>query len=244
MISPWSLFQESITLFLTNFKYLLKFWSVSVGLWFLSLLPLILAFLFLGFKFYKNLEPPTNPQFTVILLMTFSIIFFIVLSLWLTSASLIQTKSIIENQKLAIKQILGQGWKIVGKILVTGLLTGLAVAGGFLLLIIPGFIFSYWFAFTSQIVVIENLSGTAALKRSKQLVKGRFWKTVSYLLFPTAIIIAYSFITSAVAAAIPKPSRSVFELLFSIVTWPFGLVSLIYSFLVYREFKKINISPS
>src|SRR3989344_4494412 len=147
MISPWSLFKESISLFLKNFKYLLKFWLVKL---LIQYPPLILV---------------------VIIAM------------------------------ISVAPI-------------------------------------YSRAFNLSVVVAENLSGTAALKRSKQLVKGRFWKTVWYLVFPTIIVVAYSFITSAVSVAIPKPSRAVFEVLFSIVTWPFGLVSLIYSFLVYREFAK------
>lgn len=242
MISPWQLFLESIRLFIKNFKYLLKFWLASIGLVALGILPLLLIFAFFGYKYYNQLD--SLPMPLVIPLALISVLGYIVYSVWISSAGLIQAKSILHNQLLPIKELFSQGWKIIGKILLTGLLASLAVAGGFLLLIIPGIIFSYWFAFTTQIVVFENLSGTAALSRSKQLVKGRFWKTVWYMAFPILIVIAYSFITSAVAAAIPKPSRSIFEVIFSIVTWPFGLVSLIYSFLVYREYTKTNISPS
>lgn len=227
MISPWQLFLESIRLFLKNFKYLLKFWLASSGILIIGILPAGILAAILGFK-----SPYLLPLGLVY------VGFYMIFALWTNSANLVLIKSVSQNQNLSLKELFSQGWKIIGKVLVTSLLAGLAVAGGFLLLIIPGIIFSYWFAFTSQVVVLENLSGTAALSRSKQLVKSRFWKTVWYMLFPILIVIAYSFITSTVAAAIPKPSRSVFELLFSIVTWPFGLVSLIYSFLVYREFAK------
>lgn len=227
MISPWSLFKESIRLFLKNFKYLLKFWLASTGVLVAGILPAGLLAVILGFR--SPLLIPLGLIYAVV---------YIFLILWTNSANYILIKSVSQNQAPTLKELFSQGWKIIGKILLTGLLAGLAVVGGLLLLIIPGIIFSYWFAFTTQIVVIENLSGTAALSRSKQLVNGRFWKIVWYMLFPILIVIAYSFITSAVAAAIPKPSRAVFEVLFSIVTWPFGLVSLIYSFLVYREFTK------
>lgn len=244
MISPWNLFKQSIRLFLKNFKYLLKFWIVNIGLASLGLLPLLIVFASFGFKYYKQLD--TLPLPVMIPLSLVAVTAYIILTVWISAAGLIQAKSIMQSQTFSIKELLSQGWKIIGKLLVTGLLSGLAVMGGLILLIIPGIIFAYWFAFTNQIVAVENLSGTAALSRSKQLVIGRFWKTVWYMLFPILIVIAYSFITSAVAAAIPKPSRSVFELLFSIVTWPFGLVSLIYSFLVYREFVKPpqNSAPS
>lgn len=227
MTSPWSLFKESIRLFLKNFKYLLKFWLVNTGVLALGILPAGVFAVIMGFR----------SPFLIPLGLVYAV-FYIFLILWTNSANLVLIKSVSQNQTLSLKELFSQGWKIIGKVLVTGLLTGLAIAGGLLLLIIPGIIFSYWFAFTTQVVVIENLSGTAALSRSKQLVKGRFWKTVWYTAFPILIVIAYSFIISAVAAAIPKPSRPIFEALFSIITWPFGLVSLIYSFLVYREFAK------
>ena len=48
----------------------------------------------------------------------------------------------------------------------------LAVMGGFILFIIPGILFLFWFSPSTQAVVIENISGFSALKRSKQLMKG------------------------------------------------------------------------
>src|SRR3989344_1916391 len=245
MISPWSLFKESISLFLKNFKYLLKFWLVKLLIQYPPLILVVIIAMISVAPIYSrafNLSP-TSLTWLIYIAIPIAV-GWIILTFWLGTASLVQAYSISANTTPTIKQLLSQGWKLTWKVFATSALEILAILGGLILLIIPGLIFSIWFTFTISVVVAENLSGTAALKRSKQLVKGRFWKTVSYLLFPTAIIIAYSFITSAVAAAIPKPSRSVFELLFSIVTWPFGLVSLIYSFLVYREFKKINISPS
>ncbi|TSC85405.1 MAG: hypothetical protein G01um101416_873 [Microgenomates group bacterium Gr01-1014_16] len=239
MISPWPLFKESISLFLKNIKYLLKFWLVSVLINYPPIiLVAVIAMISLAPIYSRTLSSsPTSLTWLIYVAVPIGL-GWIILALWLGAAGLVQAYSVTTSTILPIKGLLSQGWKIVGKVLVTGLLTGLAVAGGFLLLIIPGFIFSYWFAFTNQIVVIENLSGTAALSRSKQLVKGRFWKTVWYLLFPTAIIIAYFFVTSAVTAAIPKPSKAIFEAVFSLITLPFGIVSLIYSFLVYREFAK------
>lgn len=54
----------------------------------------------------------------------------------------------------------------------TWLLVGLAIAGGFLLLIVPGILCAFWFTLATQVVVIEKVSGIAAMKRSKALMKG------------------------------------------------------------------------
>jgi hypothetical protein len=52
------------------------------------------------------------------------------------------------------------------------LLAGIAIFGGLLLLVVPGIIFALWFAFVTQVVVLENVSGSAALGRSRELTKG------------------------------------------------------------------------
>lgn len=59
------------------------------------------------------------------------------------------------------------------------LFTGFAIIGGMLLCVIPGIVFSVWFAFVTQIVVIERLSGTAAMGRSRALTKGGFWNVLA-----------------------------------------------------------------
>jgi hypothetical protein len=66
------------------------------------------------------------------------------------------------------------GWKMVW----TQLLAGLIIVGGFILLIVPGLIFSVWYAYVSYVVFEEGLTGMAALRRSKQLAANRFWDVV------------------------------------------------------------------
>jgi hypothetical protein len=66
---------------------------------------------------------------------------------------------------------LSLGWKVTW----TQLLAGLIIIGGFILLIVPGLIFSVWYRYVPLVVVDEGLTGMAALRRSKQLVANRFW---------------------------------------------------------------------
>lgn len=247
MTSPWTLFVESVRLFLSSFKYLLKFGLVKVSFTLpLVALTAVIAMISVRPIYDTSATLSANPTRLVNLIyLAVPIgIVYLVFYLWLEMASLIQYSVISRSRTLPIKELLSQGWRIMSKILITGLIASLAVVGGFLLLIVPGVIFAVWFTFTTPIVVFENLSGTAALSRSKQIVKGRFWKTVWYLVFPALLFLVYALATSAVSFALPKSARSVFELLTSIATLPYGIVSVIYSFLVYREFTKPNISPS
>lgn len=57
-------------------------------------------------------------------------------------------------------------------LLLTSILMGLAIFGGLLLCVIPGILCAIWFALATQVVVLESKSGTTALGRSKELMKG------------------------------------------------------------------------
>jgi hypothetical protein len=69
----------------------------------------------------------------------------------------------------------------------TYILTGLAVFGGMLLLVIPGIIFGLWFAFSIYVTAIDNKRPIQAMKTSKQLVDGRWWKVFWRILIPSLV---------------------------------------------------------
>jgi len=74
----------------------------------------------------------------------------------------------------------------------------LIVLGGTVMLIVPGIIFSIWYTFTYYAVIFEEKKGMEALKSSKQLVSGRWWRIFWLLLAPALfyalilLIISYS----------------------------------------------------
>jgi len=54
----------------------------------------------------------------------------------------------------------------------TWIILTIAVMGGMILLVIPGIIAAFWFSLATQVVVVERVSGVAALKRSRKLMRG------------------------------------------------------------------------
>ncbi len=68
------------------------------------------------------------------------------------------------------------------------ILVGLIVTGGFILLIIPGIIFSIWFVFTLQARVLDQKKGTSALSQSKSLVAGNWWGVFGRIVLATIIV--------------------------------------------------------
>ncbi|MEI7741319.1 MAG: hypothetical protein WCJ29_02335 [bacterium] len=69
-------------------------------------------------------------------------------------------------------------WGSLGRIVdfsLMSLLYGLIIVGGTILVIVPGILFGVWFYFSPLATLLDGSHGTGALKRSKELVSGRFW---------------------------------------------------------------------
>jgi hypothetical protein len=84
-------------------------------------------------------------------------------------------------------------WPLLGAVMLALLLT----VGGFLLLVIPGIYLYIIYLFVAQAVVLENLVGWDALKRSSQLVSGYFWKCLLVILIVSIIVQVISWIALA-----------------------------------------------
>lgn len=83
----------------------------------------------------------------------------------------------MHGQKVGFKEVIAQCPKYAFRVLGGAILAGLAVLGGFILLIVPGFIFGAWFSLTTYVIVAEDLGVIEAMKRSKALVKGHVVET-------------------------------------------------------------------
>ncbi|MFI5240120.1 MAG: hypothetical protein ACHQUB_00185 [Candidatus Saccharimonadia bacterium] len=82
----------------------------------------------------------------------------------------------INKQSKKTGDFIKEGIKKAPSLLLGTILTFLAIMLGLILLVIPGLIFAAWFSLTSFVIVNENLSATAAMKRSHELVKGHIFE--------------------------------------------------------------------
>jgi len=113
-------------------------------------------------------------------------------------------------------------------ILWISILTGLAAAGGFLMLVIPGIIFLVRFSFGTVVLVVEGERGRKALGRSWRLAKGRFWKIFGTLFLAILLtgVVANILQIPLLLASFPLgesgwPLRALSGAAASIVTRPF-----------------------
>ena len=100
----------------------------------------------------------------------------------------------LSKKELSFKQVFKKArkyfWVYLGLVIVQMIfLLGLSV-----LLIIPGLIFLIYWMFSNYVLINENKGVMDSLKRSKQIVEGRWWRTFGYLLLVWIIIIGISIV--------------------------------------------------
>lgn len=117
----------------------------------------------------------------------------------------------------------------------------LAIAGGFILLIIPGIIFAIWFIFSNMVVVSEGLRGTAALKESKKYVTGNWWAIFIRMLLLGFSIYAIIFFPMLLLSALNllRPMPHLTNFLSMILTVLVSPISVFYLFELYRDAKAV-----
>lgn len=98
------------------------------------------------------------------------ILLFIFLSLWGFCALIHNVMD--EQQDIGFRESYTRSSHDIWPLILAGLLTGLAVFGGMLLLIVPGIIFGFWFSQTYYVVISEKLGAVEAMKKSKAYVQG------------------------------------------------------------------------
>lgn len=114
---------------------------------------------------------------------------FLILALLAGPAFAIILLAAVDNQKVALKPTLAQARKFIWRALGISVLTALAILGGYLLFVIPGFIFSAWFSLSLYALVKEDLGVMASMKRSRELVRGRVFEVWSVSTLPALVYI-------------------------------------------------------
>lgn len=87
---------------------------------------------------------------------------------------------------------------MLASFLLISILSGLAVAGGTLVFVLPGIWLTLAFAFGTYVFLDEGKPGLQALARSAELVKGRWWGTLRRLVVPGLLILLVSMIVSSI----------------------------------------------
>lgn len=157
------------------------------------------------------------------LLFLLGILLVVIINLWVQVALIYTVKEEslkmgVKNLLLAVKdKMISYYWIIF--------LKGIIILAGFICFIIPGIIFSVWFSVSQYAFVFENIKGTKALGRSRELVKGYWWPVLGRLL-----------LLGVIAVIITSVLKSGF-LINSLFTMPFGIL---YVYAIYEDLKRLK----
>lgn len=118
------------------------------------------------------------------------------------------------------------------------ILSGFVTLGGFVMLIIPGILFSVWFAFALYVFAGGNDKGMNALLRSREYVQGRWWQVFLrwlVLVLGTLVIIAVLGVLAKVFFG--EAGKNLFSDLFLLVYAPFMTA---YLYELYQNLKSLK----
>ncbi len=194
LISTTQLISQSWKIYFRNFKTLMSFIGIQILL-------VIVAFGVPGGLFY--LASKTSSGFLMILGIisyVLGICASVYGGLWINVATSKAAKNAIENKAMSVSDVFKKTRSLILPTFGTTLLKVALVYLGLIAFIIPGIIMLVTYAFAETAVVYdEPKEGAAAIRISKDLVFGRWWRMlgrwlVAYLL-PIVIIsiIAYFF---------------------------------------------------
>ena len=188
--------------------------GLLLGIMFLVMVPFELAIGLLNISMMPTLyDNPTPEQSAAMLEAQLAYLPYVLIGTMLygfvvmpvTNAAVIQgVARVYLGQPVTAVEALKHGLRRLIPLLWTNLLMMLAIFGGCLLLIIPGILFALWFGLAQQVVVIEGVSGPAALGRSKKLVR----KHLGTFLLLGLIMFIISTVLNQIGVWIPQPHLS------------------------------------
>ncbi|MDP2631512.1 MAG: hypothetical protein Q8P30_01945, partial [Candidatus Uhrbacteria bacterium] len=227
--------QSSFQLYFKNFRFFISY----VG-WILAPIAIVLV-----------LSTVIGGVTITIIDVLLNVVVYSVIMIWLSVVFIKATPQLIADQTIKTRKLNQEAWRLIVPFALASTLAGLITVGGYLLLIIPGIIFSVWFAFSATMVVLEKIGITESIGASKALVAGRFWKVlwrlltggiiiaIIYLLLLLIITLIYSTLSGVdlimLMSATPTYPQDVLNRIVEMLIIP---VSAVYQVLLYLEVKR------
>ncbi len=130
----------------------------------------------------------------------------------------------------SIREALKKGVHLFPRILAVAILVGIAEFIGFIFFIVPGILFSGWFAFTSAHIA-RGSDAISAIKKSRRLVVGRWWSSslrlcIILLIITTVQILNHVLAIPLAVVRIYSPTASI------ILSGCVGLLLLMFTTLI------------
>jgi hypothetical protein len=97
-----------------------------------------------------------------------------------------------------VSQLLNAATPVIGQLILVGIVTGIGIAIGFVLIIVPGLILITIWSVVAPVVVLERPGGLKPLGRSRELVRGNGWQVFGVI---AVLVIGIGIVSAIIEAA-------------------------------------------
>jgi hypothetical protein len=183
----------------------LQVWWRNVGKLAVMMLLLLVPLVILLIGLWRVFDPrpgqggPLAPVFSLLL---FCLILLPVFALIVGGISH-GTVQWLAGQKAGVIGMLGQGGRRLWALLAAALLLFLAIAAGYLLLVVPGVMVAVATCATIPAVAVEGIGPAAALRRSLELTRGYRWSVFGAFFAMMALLFAANALVQGAMRAVP-----------------------------------------
>jgi hypothetical protein len=135
------------------------------------------------------------------------------------------------RRDFSVGELFSHAAPYLGTLILAGILAGIAIAIGFVLIIIPGLILLTVWAVISPSIVVEDKSVFESFGRSRELVRGHGWQVFGAIVLTFLIIVVVGIVASLIGDAIGDAGVVILRALGNVITAPiWALVSSILFF--------------
>lgn len=229
-ITPFfGLLKSAIEIYKNNFAKVILAYLIGA----ISIAAFALSIILLGLKFALDLQ-----WWYVILIM----LVLIAAAIYCGVLSAISQRLLLQNNfkalKITLRSAHGYFWKFFG----LSLLGGVLILLWSLLLIIPGIIFGVFYSMMLYVLICEDLTGMAAIRRSKELVKGNWWRVFRVMAIFAILSYAVMLVFALPGMIFPETSlfTKIWQILTNLVVLIINPLYVIFLYLVYLDLRKLK----
>jgi hypothetical protein len=125
----------------------------------------------------------------------------------------------------SVGQLLSAVTPVLGQLILVGIVAGIGVVIGFILIIVPGLILLTIWSVAAPVVVLENPGVFAALRRSRELVRGNGWQVFGVIVVLYIVVGIVGIIIESVADSAGSGVGIVVRVIVGVLSAPFAALA-------------------
>lgn len=125
----------------------------------------------------------------------------------------------------SVSQLLQAAAPVIGQLILVGIVAGIGIVIGFILIIVPGLILITWWSVAAPVVVLEHPGVFAALRRSRELVRGNAWQVFGVILVLVIGVGVVSFVIEGIGDSAGTAVGLVVRVIVSVLTAPLSALA-------------------